>query len=277
MTNYMPILPIWGLDILNTCSVRNCFILPALWDIPEYRNFYTNREWHTVIIDNDMYENPNNCTSLSELITIANSLDSECTFIVGPEDMQNGINTIPMMEETINLHGVSNDKWDLMAVLHGKPDEIVKQYKEIRKLGVAAFGVAVSSWRLGFDRGAILQLIRPTVGDYFHAMGLDSLCEVVNINRAGYDSVDSSFAATCAFNNINMFTAWNVVRKQLPSDPERVDLTSKYTFPSVYAQTELNVTTLCNYALNPVRFYHGIAIRDGTDIRLGRQLVDEVQ
>ncbi len=277
MTNYMPILPIWGLDLLTECKVNHCFILPALWSIPAYRDYYTSRSWKTVIIDNDMYETPGKCADMQKMIDIANSLDSEYTFVVGPEDMENGANTISMIAETIKRYGEYDDKWRLMSILHGKPDEIVNQYREIRDLDVFAFGVAVSSWRQGYDRGAILRLIRPKVGDYFHAMGLDSLCEVVNINHAGFDSVDSSFAATCAFNNIDMFSRWNVVRRNLPSDPVRVDLTSDTVSSSVRENTLLNILQLREYALSPVRFYHGrVTGLQRAALRVGRQLVDEV-
>lgn len=277
MTNYMPILPIWGLDLLTECKINHCFILPALWSIPAYRDYYTSRSWKTVIIDNDMYETPDKCADMQKMIDIANSLDSEYTFVVGPEDMENGANTISMIAETVGRYGEHGDKWDLMSILHGKPNEIIKQHHEIRDLGVFAFGVAVSSWRQGYDRGAILRLIRPKVGDYFHAMGLDSLCEVVNINHAGFDSVDSSFAATCAFNNIDMFSRWNVVRCNLPSDPIRVDLTNDTTSSSVRENTMLNILQLREYALSPVRFYHDrVTGLQRAALRVGRQLVDEV-
>lgn len=277
MTNYMPILPIWGLDLLTECKINHCFILPALWNIPSYRDYYTSRSWKTVIIDNDMYETPDKCADMQKMIDIANSLDSEYTFVVGPEDMENGANTISMIAETIKRYGEHGDKWDLMSVLHGKPDEIVNQYQQIHDLGVFAFGVAVSAWRQGYDRGAILRLIRPKVGDYFHAMGLDSLCEIVNVNHAGFDSVDSSFAATCAFNNIDMFSRWNVVRRNLPSDPMRVDLTGDIVSSNVREETRLNILQLREYALNPVRyFYANYYDMPRTTLRVGRQLVDEV-
>ncbi len=277
MTNYMPILPIWGLDLLTECKINHCFILPALWNIPSYRDYYTSRSWKTVIIDNDMYETPDKCADIQQMIDIADSLDSEYTFIVGPEDMENGVNTVSMIAETVGRYGEHGDKWDLMSILHGKPNEIIKQHHEIRDLGVFAFGVAVSSWRQGYDRGAILRLIRPKVGDYFHAMGLDSLCEVVNINHAGFDSVDSSFAATCAFNNIDMFNRWNVVRRNLPSDPMRVDLTGDIVSSSVREETRLNILQLREYALNPVRyFYANYHDMPRATLRVGRQLVDEV-
>lgn len=277
MTNYMPILPIWGLDLLTECKINHCFILPALWNIPSYRDYYTSRSWKTVIIDNDMYETPDKCADIQQMINIANSLDSEYTFIVGPEDMQNGANTVSMISETIKQYGEHDDKWCLMSILHGKPDEIVDQYSILCSFNITAFGIAVSSWRQGYDRGAILRLIRPGVGDYFHAMGLDSLCEVVNINHAGFDSVDSSFAATCAYNNIDMFDRWNVVRRNLPSDPIRVDLTNDTTSSSVRENTLLNILQLREYALNPVRFYHGrVTGLQRAALRVGRQLVDEV-
>lgn len=277
MTNYMPILPIWGLDLLTECKVDHCFILPALWSIPAYRDYYTSRSWKTVIIDNDMYETPDKCADMQKMIDIANSLDSEYTFVVGPEDMENGANTISMIAETIKRYGEHGDKWDLMSILHGKPDEIVTQFREIRDLDVFAFGVAVSSWRKGYDRGAILRLIRPKVGDYYHAMGLDSLCEVVNINHADFDSVDSSFAATCAYNNIDMFNRWNVVRRNLPSDPIRVDLTSDIASSDIREQTSINIQLLREYVLSPVRFYREfMSVGPRTTLRVGRQLVDEV-
>ena len=277
MTNYMPILPIWGLDLLTECKINHCFILPALWDIPSYRDYYTSRSWKTVIIDNDMYETPDKCADIQQMIDIANSLDSEYTFIVGPEDMENGANTVPMIAETIKQYGDSSDNWNLMSVLHGKPSDIINQYQQIRDLGVFAFGVAVSAWRQGYDRGAILRLIRPKVGDYFHAMGLDSLCEVVNINHAGFDSVDSSFAATCAFNNIDMFSRWNVVRHNLPSAPVRVALPSDTVSSDIREQTSINIQLLREYVLTPVRFYREfMSAGPRTTLRVGRQLVDEV-
>ena len=199
MTNYMPILPIWGLDLLTECKINHCFILPALWNIPSYRDYYTSRSWKTVIIDNDMYETPDKCADIQQMIDIANSLDSEYTFIVGPEDMENGANTVPMIAETIKQYGDSSDNWNLMSILHGKPSDIINQYQQIHDLGVFAFGIAVSAWRQGYDRGAICVLFARRLEITSMRWVSISLCEVVILIMAGFDSVDSSFAATCAF------------------------------------------------------------------------------
>ncbi|MCK9327119.1 MAG: hypothetical protein M0P69_16620 [Bacteroidales bacterium] len=277
MTEYMPILPIWGFDIFEQANVDHCFILPALWENDKYQDFYTSRRWKTVIIDNDMYETPEKCADIDSLIDIADSLNSNSTFIVGPEDMQNGLNTPSMISNLLTEYDVRGDSWDLMTVLHGKPHEIVEQHKELKQLGISAFGIAVSSWRLGFDRGSILSLLRPYSGGYYHAMGLDSLCEVINLKKWGFNSVDSSIAATCAVNNINMFEQWNVVRVGLPTDPIRVDLKSIKTDNLTFVKTYINVLALRQYVNNPVWYYHEYAKAQlGTALRVGRQLVDEV-
>jgi hypothetical protein len=151
--------------------------------------------------------------------------------------------------DDFKLHGSG---WDAMCVLHGTPSEMKGMYTILKDMYDIAYGVAVASWRMGYDRGAIYQHIGFGRKTYVHAMGLDNILETANLLRCGYDSVDSSLAATTAVNGIKLDIDTHVVRKGVPDDPKRVDLMQTEFGEGVTAQTLKNVKTMrrmCSYGI----------------------------
>ena len=53
---YMPIVPVVMLNVIDVSGVKDVFILSQFWKNKEYRDFYKEGSWDTVIIDNDLYE-----------------------------------------------------------------------------------------------------------------------------------------------------------------------------------------------------------------------------
>lgn len=219
----MPILPIGMGDLFVDYGVRHCFILPQYWSRPSYQEIYTDYKWDTVIIDNAMYENPNDRIPVSDLIDIAEQLTATQTFVVGNEDMENGLNTIELVENELDYYGTHGTAWTYMAVLHGTPYEIVQQYAALSYHSHIGFAIAVSTYRKGYDRSGIIELAGMR-GRYVHALGLDSLLEARNLTTM-YNSCDSSICATAAVNRINL-RLFPEIRRELECcrNIDRVDL-----------------------------------------------------
>lgn len=246
--NYMPILPIGMFDLYIKANIENVFILPQYWEIDDYCNFYRAYRWGTVIIDNAMYEQPDAIT-FGKLIEIAESINSTATYIVTPEDLHNGAETVRKTRETIKVYGCGGDTWYPMAILHGNPKSISDQVKALNPIQTMAYGIAVSSWRAGYDRSALRKICNIPKYRYVHAMGLDSLVELVNLSDNYIDSVDSSIVASAAVNKINLREELILTRKGLPTDPIRVDLLQR-KFPDVTIQSTLNNILLIESILN---------------------------
>ncbi len=237
---YMPILPVGMMDLYETNDIFNAFVLPQLWEIPEYRKVFQELEWDTVIIDNAMYEQEE-AIEFSKLIDIANSIETSETYIVCPEDMGNPKRSIQLTEDTISQYGCYDDHWRLMSVLSGNPMDINTQYYALKKYPIG-FGIPVSSWRKGYDRASILSYIGFDVNKhYVHAMGLDSCFEAIALAKAGFSSVDSSIVATAAVNSINLDECTTIIRKGSIEDPKRVDLTQSIFPGEVVYETISNV------------------------------------
>lgn len=240
---YMPILPIGMFDVYDRAHVKDVFILPQYWGNNDYREYYTGGAWRNVIIDNAMYEQPDH-VRFGELLDIAGTLTADRIFCVTPEDMRDGRRTCGYVHDTVFEYGECGERlpngsfeWEMMVVLHGTPFEMRRQYHELAHYRYLAYGLAVSSWREGYDRGATAEYINFRPGVYIHAMGWDSILEALNLRRVGVNSIDSSMAASAAVNSINLKEQLQIVRKGLPTDPKRVELTG-----SVFGKEEKKTT-----------------------------------
>lgn len=238
---YMPILPVGMSHLFGMKEVQGAFILPQFWTNPSYAAMYKSRPWETVIIDNAMYENPHP-VPFGELIEIARQLKSERTFIVAPEDHGDPIRTTELMIECIEKYGHRGAQWEPMVIVHGTPIQIAHMFDMLDELPTVAYGIAVSCWRNGFDRGTIKSM---SMGrHYFHAMGLDSITEAVALKRAGFDSVDSSLVATAALNKIPMDYDTVIFRTGKPSDPVRVPLLQENFMVECIEHTAKNISKM---------------------------------
>ena len=101
--NYMPICPVGLLGALDTMDVRNVFLLSHLWDVKKYRDFYLKHSFDTVILDNDLYEKPT-AANFNVMLGIARQLDAERVFVVGPEKLNDGVETGRMTLELLKQH-----------------------------------------------------------------------------------------------------------------------------------------------------------------------------
>lgn len=235
---YMPILPVGMHEILKSDKVQSAFILPQFWGNPLYREMYISRPWDVVIIDNAMYENPVPVPH-DKLIEISESLSTYRTFIVAPEDRKNPANNGTLAANTIDQYGHRGKMWNIMSILHGKPSEISSTLDVLDQYNCVGYGIAVSCWRNGFDRTVIKTL--PFGKHYFHAMGLDSITEMISLKQAGFDSVDSSLVATAAVNNIHLDMDTVIYRTGKPSDPKRVDILGNKFSKRVISKTSENI------------------------------------
>lgn len=241
---FMPIIPI-GMDRLFASSkIRDAFILPQFWTNDSYRNMYTRRRWDTAIIDNAMYENPNP-VAFDKLIEISKEIHSDRTFIVAPEDHADPVHTAQLLCDTMEEFGSYGPTWGIMMIVHGSPleiDEMMSMLPETQSIG---FGIAVSTWRNGFSRAAI----KHACGDscYFHAMGLDSISEMEGLSLAGFNSVDSSMAATAAVNHIPLTKNTVIRRVEGHPYPTRVPLLQDTFMIEDFEQTEKNVSAMISW------------------------------
>lgn len=238
---YMPILPIGMSHLFKMREISSAFILPQFWSNPKYEEMYVKREWNTVIIDNAMYENPNP-VPFGELIEIARQLTTQRTFIVAPEDHGNPVRTAELMLECIDQYGGKGSHWEPMVIVHGTPTQISHMFDMLDDMPTVAYGIAVSCWRNGYDRGSIKSM---SMGrHYFHAMGLDSITEALALKRAGFDSVDSSIVATSAMNKIHLDYDTVIFRTGKPSDPVRVPLLKEDFMIECVESTSRNINKM---------------------------------
>lgn len=244
MTFYMPILPIGMLHLFDDCEVKDAFILPQFWDIPEYRELYTSRKWCRVIIDNALYENPNP-VEVPRLIEIAESISSLVTYIVGPEKINDGPTTTALMLNAIAAYGPISDTWKLMAVFQGTPTDMYAMYETLREYPIG-FAIPVSMHRAGWSRAGLKYFIGVR-NHYIHALGIDDLTELPDLVRAGFNSFDSSIAATAAVNSIDLLgSALRILRLGFPSDPVRVNLLQSLFDEDIIDTTSCNISDICN-------------------------------
>jgi hypothetical protein len=218
---YMPILPIGMSHLFDICHVTNAFILPQFWGETDYREMYTRRSWQTVIIDNAMYENPDPVPT-DKLIEIAKTLNAELIFIVAPEDHADPIHTAELAIDMYEKKYEIGCGWLPMTIVHGGLHEINIMSALLNHLPNMGFGIAVSTWRNGLTRPDIKN--RFPSHRYFHAMGLDSIPELMTLKSAGFNSVDSSMVATAAINKIHLDERTEIIRTGSPTDPKRVPL-----------------------------------------------------
>ena len=131
---YMPIVPVGMLDVIDVSGVKDVFILSQFWKNREYRDFYKEGSWDTVIIDNDLYESEE-AAKFEDMMRIAESLDAKRIFVVGPEDLHDGVNTGVMTKRILEdnkSQGKLDEGINLMCILHEKPNEMKLQYEIVK-------------------------------------------------------------------------------------------------------------------------------------------------
>jgi hypothetical protein len=220
---YMPILPIGMYGIYEQSESHNAFILPQFWIHYDYRQGHTIRKWNVVIIDNAMYEQPD-AIPFNKLIDLASELTAKRIFIVAPEHFTNPNETINLAVQTACEYGTKGNNWEMMVIVHGgAPAELIYQMNTLYANNIKAFGIAVSYWRGGESRAALLAEQRKP-DCYYHAMGLDDIDELLGLRKACFDSVDTSMAATAAVNAIDLQVVRKIVRTGPRAQPRRVNL-----------------------------------------------------
>lgn len=213
LVNYMPIVPIGYLDVLDVTKTENVFILSQYWKLKPYRDYYLERQWDTVVLDNALYED-SKATNFESMMAMARQLDARRVFVVGPEKLTDGIETgrmtIDILEE-YQSEGHLDDNIDLMCILHERPNEMLEQWNMIRKYRDVALGISIFSYRLGYDRGSLVKFLDLPSDRYVHAFGWDNLLEVYNM-RGRFDSIDSSLAVSAAVNEVDLTKCWQITR-----------------------------------------------------------------
>jgi len=216
MTHYMPIVPVGLFDVLANSKAHNVFILSQFWDEAEYRQFYQQHKWDNVIIDNALYEDLTP-TNFDDMIDMARTIRANRIFVVGPEVLEDGLQTGAMTRKIIDQFG-GNANLErnicLMEILHKYPNEMRKQYEMTKGTPNLAYGISIFSYRLGYDRASLLKFVgldRDSGSPYVHAFGWDNLLELYNMPF--FDSVDSSIAVTAAVNGIDLREHYQICRQ----------------------------------------------------------------
>ena len=212
---YMPIVPMGMLDVLDVSGVKDVFLLSQFWKDTEYRDFYMSHKWDTVIIDNDLYESETSA-KFEDMMKIAGSLDAKKIFVVGPEDLHDGVGTGVVTKRILDDRGSSGlleDNTQMMCILHERPNEMRLQYEVVKDYADLAFGISIFSFRLGYDRASLYDYVGIPKGRYVHAFGWDNLLEVCNLKKCGFNSIDSSIAVTAALNKIDLTDEWQIIRE----------------------------------------------------------------
>lgn len=211
---YMPIVPVGMLDIIDSSGVKDVFILSQFWKNKQYREFYKSRKWDRVIVDNDLYESED-AADFEDMMRIAESLDAERIFVVGPEELTDGVRTGVVTKQILeerDSNGMLGDNIQMMCILHEKPNEMKLQYEIVKGFENLAFGISIFSFRLGYDRASLYDYVGLPKDRYVHAFGWDNLLEVCNLKKCGFDSIDSSIAVTAAINGIDLTQDWQIIR-----------------------------------------------------------------
>lgn len=205
---YTPILPIGMLENIRIVGNKNVFILPQLWSISEYRDFYCEHEWNTVVIDNGVYEGL--MTPFENLVNIADDLHAKQTYISADEDIGSGYNTAHMIIDQIDEHGIDGSNWNLMPVIHGSIREM--EYM-IDLLGdkVHQWSIPIYLTRMGYDRSTIVKYLG-IQDDYVHALGLDNILEIINFDDGIIDTFDTSMPATGAIHGLRLSSIYLIER-----------------------------------------------------------------
>lgn len=209
----MPIVPIGYLETLDVAKVTNVFILSQYWKIPKYRDFYLERKWDTIVLDNALYED-SKATNFESMMAMARQLRANKIFVVGPEKLTDGIKTGQMTVDILEEYqseGHLDDNIDLMCILHERPNEMLKQWNMIRKYRDVALGISIFSYRLGFDRGSLYRFLDLPRGRYVHAFGWDNLLEMYGCHHL-FDSIDSSLCVSAAINKVDLKEIWQITR-----------------------------------------------------------------
>ena len=250
MMNYMPIMPIGMLDLLDETHTKDVFILPQFFKYDKYREFYTSRKWNNVIIDNALYENDASIP-FDQMIEFADDINSSRTFIVGSENLDSGVMTAAMTISDVDLYGDRGNNWEMMTILHKHPNEMKEQYEILKHgdLGHLPLGVSIFSFRCGYDRAALAKYVGIEMTNYVHAFGLDNILEMLNLRDAGFNSVDSSIAATASVNDIQLWTdnRWEIDRR-VDKSVKRVDLTCDKFKCNHHNRTFNNIRGLQSFA-----------------------------
>lgn len=253
--NYMPIVPIGMFDVLDMSRVKDVFILSQFWNDQTYREYYKSRRWDTVIIDNDLYESEE-AADLKDMVKIANSLNANRIFLVGPEELSNGLETARMTQDIMDhWHSYSCNNTRLMCILHESPNEMKLQYKILKDFQNLAFGISIFSFRLGYDRASLMKFCEVDPSRYVHAFGWDNLLEVLNMRGCGFDSVDSSIAITAAYHNISLRDDWQITRQPGRAgvhNSSRVDILTDYFEEDVKMQALDNIIFLREWCNPPI-------------------------
>lgn len=213
--NYMPIVPVGMFDVMDLSGIKNVFLLSQFWKEPKYREYYTRRQWDTVVIDNALYED-DTAVDFKDVLGIAKELKARRIFAVGPEDLKSGVNTAKLCLqafEEIPSYGFPSST-TMMCILHEKPNEMKLQYKVLQQVDrPLALGVSIFSYRLGYNRGDLARFVGVDRSKhYMHAFGWDNILELYSLNHAGFQSVDSSLAVTAAINGIELRDDWQITR-----------------------------------------------------------------
>lgn len=239
MTTYMPILPIGMLHLFDECNVEDAFILPQFWNNDDYRELYTSRKWNRVVIDNALYEKPD-AYSVDKLIDIADEITSIRTYVVGPEKIGHGMETLQLVLNAIAEHGYRGSSWHMMSVFQGTPSDMFEMYGSLKEYDIG-FAIPVSMYRDMWSRSG-LKYFTGMRNHYVHALGIDDLTEIPDLVRAGIDSFDSSIVASAAINGIDLLgSSLRLLRRGEPSDPIRVDLSHREFEPDVIDETSCNI------------------------------------
>lgn len=213
---YMPIVPIGMFNELVASGATNAFMLSQFMEIEKYREFYTGHHWDTVILDNGQYEDSIGI-DYNDMLEMADDLMADRIFVVGPEDLNNGVATGQMTIDLIDECGLPTGNTELMCILHEHPHEMKEQFELLQDANVVkdlGLGISIFSYRHGYDRGSLAKFVGvDKLDNYLHAFGWDNLLETYNLRDAGFDSIDSSIAVTSAVNGIKILdTVWQVDR-----------------------------------------------------------------
>ncbi len=261
MVNYMPIVPVGMFDILDLSEIKNVFLLAQYWKNKQYREYYSTRQWDTVILDNALYEN-SKPVPFDDMLQMARQITANRVFIVGPEQLDDGVETGRMtidILDSLGSKGSLGTNVYLMCILHEKPNEMLEQYKMVKKYDQLALGISIFSYRLGYHRGDLLRFLKlpDHHNRYIHAFGWDNLLEMYN-GYDMFDSVDSSMAATAALNNINLREDWQ--KQRLPGK-KGVAASNRYETdfdgdisPKIKLKTLENIKFLKHFGYAPYEF-----------------------
>lgn len=224
---YMPIMPVGMFDIIDTSGSQDAFILPAVWkESHQYRSYYRDKQWRTVVIDNDVYEN-GEATPFENILEVANELSASQIYIVGDEKVGSGYETIKLIEDQISNSGLEGTTengcpWQLMCVLQGSISEM-RLMRKVFFNKINAWAIPVSLFRDGYDRNALASYLAFTSTEYVHALGLDNIFEIHNLRQGTINSFDTSIPATAAVHMLDLANICSIPRTGKDTY-DRVDL-----------------------------------------------------